>query len=785
MPFRRSADRPSAPARAAALALALLAAHAAAQSVTGWLDVGHELASGRATVDATPWDIGSPEALFDGNAATLYRTPNISPAEITLSFTWVPSFTGFSFHVAGSNTRVDVAAADTQADLDAASGSFVQVLAPAVVPNEAPTTLPATSPSARYRARLTADRLFGDDYVHIREWGIQISLTPSLISVSPDTLTLDIGETRPLAAVAHGRSGQRLTGIDPVAWDVVAGTAVSVDASGVVTALAPGQATVRATAGGREGLATVTVRDDTPDLDVLWLERLPHYEYNAPKNAPAPGDAVTWRAHVRQWAGSVQDVAYRWLVDGQPVASGVIAGFGPSETRTVDLPLTHEAGRHTVAFEIDPANAIAEVTEENNAVEDFTDALIVGFWAEQSLVDYFHDHQLKLGDGANSWHDWAQRQIRWWNQLNAEAVWPISPDGVLDRFRLGRVVVVPDGALPLAGGLPTNNPDTRDRTVDLMWGFPSTHLDGSFYANHTSANDTNAFYLERSLLHELGHARYLVDNYGFDVHNSGASGGHDQVQITENGVPIAGTPLLPYVAFGTQLYANQHGGIMSGAYGFRWSPHEAAALNLIAGRRALCGNQNSPCNIGVYLNDLPERNVVRFVDAHGRPLTDASVEVYQAKPGPDWYGKTFDDIPDLAYTADCSGAVTLPRNPFTADGNPDTPDAPIAHTYGHANGVLIFRVEHASGLWYRFFELPELNLAYWAGHTEEATITIELPGAAGSPADFDADGNTDVNDLLAFLGAFRVQSPAADVDGDPGVTVNDLLAFLGAFRNAC
>jgi len=53
------------------------------------------------------------------------------------------------------------------------------------------------------------------------------------------------------------------------------------------------------------------------------------------------------------------------------------------------------------------------------------------------------------------------------------------------------------------------------------------------------------------------------------------------------------------------------------------------------------------------------------------------------------------------------------------------------------------------------------------------------------PADFDGDAQATVNDLLAFLGAFRNAAPEADVDASGDITVNDLLAYLGAFRAGC
>ncbi len=63
---------------------------------------------------------------------------------------------------------------------------------------------------------------------------------------------------------------------------------------------------------------------------------------------------------------------------------------------------------------------------------------------------------------------------------------------------------------------------------------------------------------------------------------------------------------------------------------------------------------------------------------------------------------------------------------------------------------------------------------------------VEIVGARTDrtyPAsDVDGDGQINVNDLLAYLGAFRTQQPIADLNGDGAVDVNDLLAYLGAFR---
>jgi len=504
--------------------------------------------------------------------------------------------------------------------------------------------------------------------------------------------------------------------------------------------------------------APATALADATDLDVTFIERTPRYDYDAPKNNPEPGDAVTFSGHVIGWGDVlVPEVAYQWLIDGSVVAQGVLTNLGAGQERVLDLAWSWTAGSHTVKLVVDPAGLIVELSELNNEVEDRTDALSAGFWVEQSVLAYFHEHQQELGIGSNSWPDWIQRQMRSHNALCAAASWPNAPQGVLDRVRIDKIVVVPDGALPLNGGYPTNHPDTSDKTVDLMWGFPASQLPphSTFYADHQSLAWDNPFHLEPSLVHELGHARYLIDSYGFDIANNARFGGYDAVQILEGGEPVAGSPYMPFIEWDEVLYYNESGGVMTGPYGYQWSPYEAGALNRIAGQRAVCGNYNASCNIGEFLEDLPENNHFRFVDPLGRPYANASVRIYRATEGPGWYGKTFDDTWDVEYTADGDGWVHMPRNPFTGG-------APIAHTYGLVNGVMILRIAQGGQVWYRFVEVSAFNLKYWQGDTVDASYTLTLPGTPASAAPSPVAGAPALTVLGAGGGSARLQVTTSD-----------------------
>lgn len=85
------------------------------------------------------------------------------------------------------------------------------------------------------------------------------------------------------------------------------------------------------------------------------------------------GDVVTITATVRNVGkADATNVAVRFTVDGQPIATDqVIASLAAdgSGTAMATWVVKHEDGTHTLAVVADPANAIAESNEANNAVQ--------------------------------------------------------------------------------------------------------------------------------------------------------------------------------------------------------------------------------------------------------------------------------------------------------------------------------------------------------------------------------------------------------------------------------
>jgi len=449
------------------------------------------------------------------------------------------------------------------------------------------------------------------------------------------------------------------------------------------------------------------------DITVTHISRLPEIRYvwnstNPTREGwPAEGQQILWRANVKSFYDKeLTGVGYRWSEDGREIARGVV-DLRPYAVTSVDLPRAWSFTRHRLAFDLDVV--ADEESASNNHLEVFTDALAAGFWVEQSLYDYFRANQGKLGTGATCWENWAQRQIDFFNEMAANAVYPETPHGVLDRWRIERIVVVPDGTLPLApvDYVPHGNeyanaathPDVTDRAVDLEWGFRALAI--PTYGDVHSVSLTNPFYLAPVLLHELGHARYLVDVYGFDVQQAPGYA----ISITNDDGSLAFPQNFSFV------YRTPELGLMNRSFSFI-DRYSAAAMNLIAGARAVSGNYNEPENIGVFMQDLPAENAVTIRDPSGAAVANADVEIFRSEPGhaDAWFATDYDNVPDLRLKSDANGRVFVGRCPFSADGT-------IVHTWRGSNAVAIVRARQ-NGKWlYGFLESRALNLEYWRGRT--------------------------------------------------------------------
>lgn len=162
------------------------------------IEVATLLATGQASVAATPWDIGGPAAIFDNSSSSLYRTPNIDPAVVTLSFAAPQTLTGFRGLFAGGDYRWRVEAADSLADLDGHSGTYQLFVPFTDTPSDVYSSASLGAPALAKHVRLTAERLTGDDYVHINSWellGTAVTDTAPPTAMLLGTPTAEAGNT--------------------------------------------------------------------------------------------------------------------------------------------------------------------------------------------------------------------------------------------------------------------------------------------------------------------------------------------------------------------------------------------------------------------------------------------------------------------------------------------------------------------------------------------------------------------------------------------------------------
>ena len=128
------------------------------------------------------------------------------------------------------------------------------------------------------------------------------------VTVSPGSATLSaLGETARFTAEVRDQNGRVMTGA-AVAWASSDASVASVDASGQVTAVANGNATITATAGSVSGTAAVTVADVTVDKDRAALVAL--YEATDGPNWPENTNWLTYTP-LGEWYGVDTDASGR------------------------------------------------------------------------------------------------------------------------------------------------------------------------------------------------------------------------------------------------------------------------------------------------------------------------------------------------------------------------------------------------------------------------------------------------------------------------------------------
>jgi|GEM_PF-2729383 len=519
----------------------------------------------------------------------------------------------------------------------------------------------------------------------------------------------------------------------------------------------------------------------SPDLDVMFVERTPSYAYSGNQKWPEPGETVTFTAHIAN-RGDVNSSSflYSWSIDGVTQTQSAHPGLAAGAEDELEFVWLWEYGTHTVQVSLDTENTVTEVSESNNTITDRTDALSLGIWVEQSFYDFFNDNVFSAGWGGNSFDDWIQRHVEIWNSMFASA-------GMLDRVRVAKIVVVSDGDLNCQTNVPAN-----DLTVDLMWGFPSEQVGVPSPAQCTwwtprYRDDQSTWDRDMALIHELNHARYHIDLYGFNLYIHARPLAEDinssvhTLRLTDPPDFVEFQPPLYFVIDGEILYCTSRSGdtfsnCSRGVEGTTPRAHNSGASVYAATVRVLDGQGNAllgtaalPVNgtNGASVYDEPYSGI-DIMDG-GTGYGEYSAYVFNRIAGqrarcgnynaPCNIGEFLDEIPphntievrwsngqpvpnasvEVYRARAFSGVwyakqyISTPDMQLVTNGNgqvdlgpfPFSESGDIVHGWGYSNGLLLLKITTQAGIEVHFLDVMAFNLAYWKG-IESPTYPITL-----------------------------------------------------------
>ncbi|KAA3619579.1 MAG: T9SS C-terminal target domain-containing protein [Calditrichaeota bacterium] len=144
------------------------------------IDVRNHIDKGLITASAnTEFDIGSIENFFDGDVATLARTPGINPLIITLQFESEFQIDSSRIYISSHDGLWTIEAAKNEEDLDNKSNSYKIAVDNRSMKMDVWDGV-GFSVSGRI-LRLTVHRTTGDDYVHLHEWELFGEVNPPQI----------------------------------------------------------------------------------------------------------------------------------------------------------------------------------------------------------------------------------------------------------------------------------------------------------------------------------------------------------------------------------------------------------------------------------------------------------------------------------------------------------------------------------------------------------------------------------------------------------------------------
>jgi len=601
------------------------------------------------------------------------------------------------------------------------------------------------------------------------------------------------GEGFDMRAWKISNAGNRTEDASGIAWSSSDEEIATVDSNGAVKALKPGEVTIRASLTpdifDEVAVHVIPEEEGKVDLDLIWVERwirdaegnLVKRDWDAEVTDPQPGESLVWHAHViNVGEKTCKHAALFYSVDGAASSTAVpitdLPPAGPlveSTKKIGDVPLLRHTNERVVEFLEMPFDAKRHVIEVkvaatgddedtnpgNNTLTVWSDGIVFGYYMSETAYYGFGAIQ-RVGTGDDlpadfkvpytgiEWGDdeWAihsstsydrfQRIVRVFNRQFAMSKHPLTPEGITERIN-GEMFLISDAENTGATfGVNGHKFGQLNKTIDLIWGYVTGQ--GRSWAEFKYDRLQKRWrggsypYIDTPLIHEVSHARYLIDIYGSgicgrDIHVLNPDGTrafpddqmpcYDLFARIERHTPeqVEQAEKRPQTGYLRRTISG-HGNMVGGmGYASGWCEHSAYAWERIRGRRARAGTWNASPPLGEFFNAIPDKNVVLIQTPEGKPCAGATIEVFQCKHD-DWtkgiYAKVVDNEADITVTTDAEGKADLGPSPFaTARPQHKYQNKGVYGYNGELNAVL--RITYDGTTFYKFLTAFDANLGYW------------------------------------------------------------------------
>ena len=269
----------------------------------------HIFAAGRRTTRRWMWFAFLPALAVCSGATTTETIPPPAPAATTVSVTPASVSIGI-----GATTALQATVKDAQGNvMTGQSVGWSTTDANIATVNSSGVVIGVAAGSATITA--TSSGKAGTSSVVVTAAPPPPAVTT--VTVSPGSASITVGSTVALAATLRDAQGNVMTG-QTVTWSTNNAAAATVNTSGIVSGVAPGQATVTATSSGKTGTSSVTVTPP-PAGTLLFQENFE--DANLASRGWYDNTSVLLNA-TEHIAGSISSAQYRYPVGAQTPTTG-------------------------------------------------------------------------------------------------------------------------------------------------------------------------------------------------------------------------------------------------------------------------------------------------------------------------------------------------------------------------------------------------------------------------------------------------------------------------------